>query len=128
GEALDAGHPDDWLPFAPADVDELESPLTSEQQQLVAGKGLVRSLRGAPGSGKTVALFADVVGSAPGRGLYVTYGRSLCADAREWFRVHAPTDVDLRVLSVDDLTAALAGPSLPPPLTTRDAARRLETA
>lgn len=128
GQALDAGDPDDWLPFAPADLADLESPLTSEQQQLVASKGLVRSLRGAPGSGKTVALFADVVGSSPGRGLYLTYGRGLCAEAREWFRVHAPTDVDVRVLSLDDLTSALAGPDLPAPLTTRDAAKRLEEA
>lgn len=128
GLALDAGDPDDWLPLAPADLCELESPLTSEQQELVRNKGLVRSLRGAPGSGKTVALFADVVGSEPGRGLYVTYGRSLCADAREWFRVHAPSDVDVRVLSVDDLTSALVGADLPPPLSTREAARRLEAA
>lgn len=128
GEALDAGDPDDWLPFVPADLADLESPLTSEQQQLVAGQGLVRSLRGAPGSGKTVALFADVVGCAPGRGLYVTYGRGLCAEAREWFRAHAPSDVDIRVLGVDDLTSALAGPDLPPPLGVRDAARQLEAA
>lgn len=130
-EALHPGRPEDWEAFRWEDVPDVCETLSPDQSAIILDSAVARSLRGAPGSGKTIALFADVVRAAPGRGLYVTYGSTLCANARQWFETHAPADVEVVVFSMDELTETLAAArehALPLSLQTKAAVARFTDA
>lgn len=120
----DLRHHDDHSPAAaqaleanylPVSVKELRdeeygpAPWTPAQSKFAQARGLVRILKGHPGSGKTTALLHAADLATPGRLLYLTFSPELAVLARAYFDRFCSRTKHFQVLTFPAFVRLLAG-------------------
>jgi hypothetical protein len=111
-DQLDVGVFEDYCELAPqtlvaAEDDGLVDPLVDAQRAIVADRTRVRVLVGQPGAGKTTSL-QSAASRLDGRALYVTWSGLLASRAREWFAAFAPRELDVVVMTYQELLTRVA--------------------
>lgn len=106
-DQLDVGVFEDYCELAAqtvlaAEDDGLVDPLVDAQRAIVADRTRVRVLVGQPGAGKTTSLQL-AASRLDGRALYVTWSAQLASRAREWFAAFAPLELDVVVMTYQEL-------------------------
>lgn len=111
GSPLDAGTPERRQVVSLEEVlqPSEDSPFTPEQLEIATkAEKPIRLVRGAPGSGKTTALWlAGSFVSGP-KAIYLTYSRGLARAAEDYFRAFGPEGTAIDVLTFEDLLIELA--------------------
>lgn len=111
GLALDAGSPERRHLVRLDDVLQPsgDSPFTSDQIDIATkAENPVRLVRGAPGSGKTTALWLAGSFATGTKAIYVTYSRGLARTAEDYFRAFGPSGTAIDVMTFEDLLVELA--------------------
>lgn len=86
-----------------------DSPFTDEQMSVAtSGEAPVKLVRGAPGSGKTTALWLSGSYATGAKAIYLTYSRGLARTAEDYFRAFGPEGTPIDVLTFEDLLVELA--------------------
>ena len=108
----------DYLPLSQPDFDGTDqsvaaAPWTPPQESFIQSDHPVRIIHGHPGSGKTTALWRAIETRSNQDVLYVSWSRSLAAQAQERFATFAPADVDVHAMDFISLLGQLAGHDVP---------------
>ncbi|NOY93759.1 MAG: hypothetical protein GXP55_21450 [Deltaproteobacteria bacterium] len=109
---LPPGNPSDYTKLLPEQThiaDEqagLIEPLVADQAQIAGDSSRIRLIKGQPGSGKTTSLLASTM-TLRGKALYLTWSDHLAEQARRWFAVFAPADLDITVWTFSQFVAAV---------------------
>ena len=108
----------DYLPLSQPDFDGTDqsvatSPWTQPQESFIQSDHPVRIIHGHPGSGKTTALWRAIETRANQNVLYVSWSRSLAAQAQERFATFAPADVNVHAMDFISLLGQLAQQDVP---------------
>jgi hypothetical protein len=101
-----------YLPLAALDlIDDsvVPAPWTPQQAKFASARNHIRTLRGFPGSGKTTALWHAAESAAYEGVLYVTWSRDLAALADDYFSKLVPAHKRVRVITLPELLARMAG-------------------
>lgn len=110
---------DHYIEFGAKELrsDYVPEPWTQVQSRFASAKGLVRILKGHPGSGKTTALWNATDQATRQSALYVTYSPDLAGLARDHFEKYSPKQKQFRVTTFPQLLLDILGNQAPiPPL------------
>lgn len=110
GKALDVGRSDRHaLALEEVVHPSGETPFTDEQLTIAtSAEAPVQLVRGAPGSGKTTALWLAGSFATGTKAIYLTYSRGLARTAEDYFRAFGPEGTAVDVLTFEDLLVELA--------------------
>jgi tetratricopeptide (TPR) repeat protein len=104
----------DYMPLSVPDLrggEYAPEPWTSNQSRFARSRGVVRTLKGHPGSGKTTALLHAADASLAERVLYLTFSQDLAGLARDYFDRFCSGSRTFTVLTYPEFLRQLLGAS-----------------